>query len=262
MTVEKRSATAETISEALVQIAAELELEVGELDYEIDGAQFLNENGQKMARHDVEVTAWKKVVKEGLSEMTAWLSETFEVLGIEATVEAREAGNTLHFTITSEQGGQIIGRRGATLKSIEKLLIEHSEKSGYDWKYRLHVAGGDDRDRSERSDRRRERSDSRDRKRTDRRGNKRDDEGLKRLAKKLADRVLESGESLVIEKELNGYQRRVVHMTIKDFSGVNSESFDSDGVRQIRLVKADIEEASSESSSDSSSESSSSSSED
>ena len=63
----------------------------------------------------------------------------------------------------------------------------------------------------------------------------------------LADRVLESGEALVVEKELNGYQRRIVHMTIKDFKGVNSESFDADGVRKIRLiqaVQAEIEESS------------------
>ena len=104
-------------------------------------------------------------------------------------------------------------------------------------------------------ERRRDREDSRgrdrdrDRKRGDRRDNKRDDEGLKRLAKKLASRVFDSGEPLIIEKELNGYQRRLVHMTIKEFTGVNSESFDDNGARKIRLVKADSDEESSSSSS-------------
>ena len=38
-------------------------------------------------------------------------------------------------------------------------------------------------------------------------------------------------------------------MTIKEFNGVNSESFDDNGDRKIRLVKADTEEESSSSSS-------------
>lgn len=249
MTVEKRAATADTVFEALTQIAAELGLNVAELDYSIDSEQFLNENGQKIGRRDVEVTGWKKEFKPGMQEMQEWLTTTIDVLGLTAEISVREHGNTLHFTIKSEEGGRIIGHRGATLKSIEKLMNEYSSKEGYEWTYALHVDGG------ERRERRRERDDSRGRDRGDRgrkrgdRRDKRDDEGLKRLSKKLASRVLDSGEAIVIEKDLNGYQRRIVHMTIKDFNGVNSESFDDDGARKIRLVKADTEEESSSSSS-------------
>ena len=247
MTVEKRAATAETVLEALEQIATDLGLEVAELDYHIGSEQFLNENGQKIGRKDVEVTAWKKEFKPGIQEMQAWLTTTIEVLGLEAAVSVRENGNTLHFTIKSEEGGRIIGHRGSTLKSIEKLMNEYSSKEGYEWAYALHVDGGEKRER--RRDRDDSRGRDRDRKRGDRRDNKRDDEGLKRLAKKLASRVLDNGEPLIIEKELNGYQRRIVHMTIKEFNGVNSESFDDNGDRKIRLVKADVEEESSSSSS-------------
>ena len=49
MTVEKRAATAETVLEALTQIATDLGLDVAELDYNIDSEQFLNENGQKLS---------------------------------------------------------------------------------------------------------------------------------------------------------------------------------------------------------------------
>lgn len=245
MTDEKRAATAETVLEALTQIATDLGLEVAELDYNIDSEQFLNENGQKIGRRDVEVTAWKKKFKPGIQEMQGWLTTTIEVLGLEAQVSVRENGNTLHFTIKSEEGGRIIGHRGATLKSIEKLMNEYSSKEGYEWAYALHVDGGEKRER--RRDRDDSRGRDRDRKRGDRR-EKRDDEGLKRLAKKLASRVFDSGEPLIIEKEFNGYQRRIVHMTIKEFTGVNSESFDDNGARKIRLVKADTEEESSSSS--------------
>ena len=247
MTDEKRAATAETVLEALTQIATDLGLEVAELDYNIDSEQFLNENGQKIGRRDVEVTAWKKQFKPGIQEMQGWLTTTIEVLGLEAQVSVRENGNTLHFTIKSEEGGRIIGHRGATLKSIEKLMNEYSSKEGYEWAYALHVDGGEKRER--RRDRDDSRGRDRDRKRGDRR-EKRDDEGLKRLAKKLASRVFDSGEPLIIEKEFNGYQRRIVHMTIKEFTGVNSESFDDNGARKIRLVKADTQEESSSSSSE------------
>ena len=121
-------------------------------------------------------------------------------------------------------------------------MNEYSSKEGYEWVYALHVDGGEKRER--RRDRDDSRGRDRDRKRGDRR-DKRDDEGLKRLAKKLANRVLDNGEPLTIEKELNGYQRRIVHMTIKEFNGVNSESFDDNGDRKIRLVKADSEDSSS-----------------
>ena len=161
------------------------------------------------------MTAWKKG-KPGIQEMQGWLTTTIEVLGLEAAVSVRENGNTLHFTIKSEEGGRIIGHRGSTLKSIEKLMNEYSSKEGYEWAYALHVDGGEKRER--RRDRDDSRGRDRDRKRGDRRDNKRDDEGLKRLAKKLASRVLDNGEPLTIEKELNGYQRRIVHMTIKEFN--------------------------------------------
>lgn len=235
MTVEKRTAVGETVFEALEKISNDLNIPVGELDFAVDSEQFISDKGHRIGLREFEISGWKKVVKEGVQEMRNWLLRTFEVLDIVATVSVRENNGVLHCYIESEQGGQIIGRRGSTLRSIEKLMIEASTKSGYDWTFSLHVEGGEDK--RERRDRRDNRDNRNDRNRRDRsdRGN-RDDEGLKRLAKKLASKVLDSSEALIIEKDLNGYQRRIVHMVIKDFSGVDSESFDADGVRKIRLV--------------------------
>ena len=244
MTVDKKMAVGETVSEALEQIANELNLDITELDFSVGAEQFISDQGVKIGLREMEVVAWKRVVKEGMNELKAWLDKTFELLNLEASVTVREANGMLHFSIQSEQGGQIIGRRGTTLKSIEQLMQEYASKMEYDWKFALHVDGGEEK--SERRPRERERGDrdSRDsRGRGDRRGrdksdapNKRDDDALKRLAQRLASKVLEEGEPLVIEKDLNGYQRRIVHMTIKEFAGVASESFDQDGERKIRLV--------------------------
>ena len=96
--------------------------------------------------------------------------------------------------------------------------------------------------RSRNDDRRDNRRDGRrDGRRDNRRGN-RDDDNLKRLATKLANKVLETSEPIVIEKGLNGYQRRIVHMVIKDFDGVDSESFNEGEQRKIRLVLSSTDE--------------------
>lgn len=244
MTVEKMSAVGETVSEALEKIANEMSLSIQELDFEIDSEQFISENGQPMGLREFEVSAWKRIPKEGAAEMEAWLNNTFVMMGIEATVSARVSGNRLIFSIESEQGGQIIGRKGSTLRSIQALMEETSTKAGYDWTFSLQVAGGEERKerRSRNDDRRDNRRDGRrDGRRDNRRGN-RDDDNLKRLATKLANKVLETSEPIVIEKELNGYQRRIVHMVIKDFDGVDSESFNEGEQRKIRLVLSSTDE--------------------
>ena len=240
MTVEKMSAVGETVSEALEKIANEMSLSIQDLDFEIDSEQFISENGQPMGLREFEVSAWKRIPKEGAAEMEAWLNNTFAIMGIEANVSAKVCGNRLIFSIESEQGGHIIGRKGSTLRGIQALMEETSSKAGYDWTFSLQVAGGEERkERRSRNDGRRD--NRRDGRRDNRRGN-RDDDNLKRLATKLANKVLETSEPIVIEKELNGYQRRIVHMVIKDFDGVDSESFNEDDQRKIRLVLSSPDE--------------------
>ena len=59
---------------------------------------------------------------------------------------------------------------------------------------------------------------------------------IKRLAKKLAGQVLEQQQSVVIGKVFNNFERRIIHQTITEIEGVDTESFDDDGVRKIRLI--------------------------
>ena len=55
------------------------------------------------------------------------------------------------FSIESEQGGQIIGRKGSTLRNIQALMEETSTKAGYDWTFSLQVAGGEEKRRRSRN---------------------------------------------------------------------------------------------------------------
>jgi len=131
------------------------------------------------------------------------------------------------------------------------LLKETLTKQGLDYPVALHVAGenrGRDSKRSDRSDRGRGRDrHSNDRRSNDRRSNdrgssrtdKRDEDRLKSLAKKLAHKVLKSGEAVVIEKELNGFQRRLVHVTVQNIDGVGTESFMDGETKKIRILLAE-----------------------
>ena len=55
------------------------------------------------------------------------------------------------------------------------------------------------------------------------------------MAQKVGNRVLETGESEVIRKELNGFDRRVVHMAISEMEGVATRSIGDGSLKQIEI---------------------------
>jgi predicted RNA-binding protein Jag len=86
--------------------------------------------------------------------------------------------------------------------------------------------GRDDRggrDREDRGDRRSER----------------DVEDLKRLARKLAERVADEGGEEILRKPLNSFERRLVHMEVADMAGVDTATIEIDGERKVRIFAAD-----------------------
>ncbi|MEL6342281.1 MAG: R3H domain-containing nucleic acid-binding protein [Myxococcota bacterium] len=106
---------------------------------------------------------------------------------------------------------------------------------------------GRDRDRDRDGDRRdrRRRRDRDDDRRGRGRGRRRNDDdvaALEQLARKLAKRVMETGKSIVVRQELNSFERRVIHVTVGDIDGVDSQSFMQDGVKRIRLMADGAEE--------------------
>lgn len=53
---------------------------------------------------------------------------------------------------------------------------------------------------------------------------------------------METGKSIVVRQELNSFERRVIHVTVGDIDGVDSQSFMQDGVKRIRLMADGAEE--------------------
>lgn len=226
----KKSAVGASVAEALGKIASELKVNISDLDFEVTREQFFTPSGQQVGLSEIDVLAWVVQKMEGVEEMEGWLSKTLELMGFKAKVSSSDR-NGIRFFIDSEEGGRIIGRKGSTLKSIQTMMEETAKSKGFDWSFSINVQGGERKEREERRPRREH--DDRGR---GRRSSRRDEEKLKNLAKKLAQRVLKDKSEIIIEKELNGFQRRVVHMAIKDIDGVESESFMDSEIKKIRLV--------------------------
>jgi predicted RNA-binding protein Jag len=94
----------------------------------------------------------------------------------------------------------------------------------------------DDRPRGRDRDDRRERD-------GDDEGNKARNRDIERLAHRLAKRVLSSGKAELIRKEMNSYARRIVHMVVAEYEGLETESVGDGGHKQVRILPAGGEQA-------------------
>lgn len=64
-----------------------------------------------------------------------------------------------------------------------------------------------------------------------------DEKLLQKIARKVAKRVVETGEPELIRKDLNSYARRVVHMTISEYPELRTESVGEGSYKQIRVLR-------------------------
>lgn len=207
----------------------------------------------------------------GTTAAKAWLETLLQHMGMKGEVFTslgRGGENRGILLIKSPDARFLVGRQGATLQAIVELLEAAMAIQQPDWQFRVDVDSGDRPERGERPDRgdRPERGDRPDRgerrdfegrgRREDRRGPPRrdgpsDDRGgpgaddrrrteqdlekLRRLALRLAAEVARTGEPTEIHRELNSYERRVVHMAVSEVEGVASESVGDGVTKQIRL---------------------------
>ncbi|MEA4862630.1 MAG: protein jag [Victivallaceae bacterium] len=203
------------------------------------------------------------------------LGTMLDYLGLEAEWTTEVKGNRLIVKLTSNDAGRIIGRRGATLESLQILLnrimfrgeedtpmicldidgYSHGNVTAAD-------RGGERKERGERGERgndrrggRRERGDRHDRRggergernerseRGDRPGRGEDavpEEQLRMLALDKAKEVKRWGESVELAP-MNAHDRRIIHITLQDDAEIETTS-DGDGAMKkvvISLKKAE-----------------------
>ncbi len=253
------SAEGEDIKTALAAAATELGVDAGGLRYEVDKSWFRNENGSVVPRDTVKVIVWQRDASEVavIGDTSKWMTELLKHLEIDGQVNVALADAAVAVRIRCDKAGRLVGRRGRTLQAVEHLLAQSVGADHPDARFRIDVADtrkredrderGGRRDRGERRDRgdrgeRRDRGDRGERRDRGDRGGRRDKQDdarnqrrLEDLAKKIAKRVAKSGESEVVRKELNSFDRRIVHVTIAEVDGVGTRSIGDGNHKQIEI---------------------------
>lgn len=247
------SAEGKTLGEAIAAAAAELGVPAAQVQHKLDADHFRNQHGARTGVSTVKIFARVRDPGEfaGGEAARAFLAELVAKMDIEARVAVRvRPDQHADLRIDSEKARFLVGKQGRTLKAIRHLLAESVGRDYPDWTYHLEVSGGD-RDRDDRGGgRERERDDrrggrGRDRDRDDRgggRGRERSDadvESLKRLGRKVALHVKATGQAEVIRKRLNSFERRVVHLAVKEIDGIGSQSVKHDDEKRIEVYVLD-----------------------
>ena len=158
-----------------------------------------------------------------------WFADLLELMDVEGKITGTGNAERVHLAIDAERAGRIVGKRGATLGAIRHLLgLALANKFG---DLTVDVDVGDDRP-TERKPRReksgggrgRDRDRDRDRRSRDRAKGRYPEEKLRALARRGAEKAVETGRTITIDLELNSYDRRVVHVEISEIDGVESQS--------------------------------------
>lgn len=125
------------------------------------------------------------------------LAGVLERMGIEATVEARDEEDRILLDIDTEDVDRVIGRRGQTIDALQhvvgKMLTRYREERGKP------VTVDADGYRG------------------------RHIEKLEALAERMGEKARSGGEAVDLSP-MNAYDRRIIHMTLKDVEGVRTES--------------------------------------
>ncbi|MCL2857968.1 MAG: Jag N-terminal domain-containing protein [Oscillospiraceae bacterium] len=140
----------------------------------------------------------------------AYLRTVLGVSGLSGPVEVEpvwESGGVC-LKITGEGVGQIIGRRGDTLDSLQYLSSLVANRGGGDY-LRVTVDCGDYRQRRRAT--------------------------LEALAKKLSAQVLKTGHNKSLEP-MNPFERRIIHATVSNIEGVSSASVGDEPNRRVVIT--------------------------
>jgi spoIIIJ-associated protein len=217
-------ATGETVGEAKWAALRELErrhpgLDKAAVQFEVvsEGERGILGVGYEPARvlahlpADAAEAAASAVVEEGdqVSDARALVARIVATLGVDAEVEARDEAEAIVVTCSGPDVGLLIGRHGQTIDSIQYLLNAVGWRTYGEDRREVVVDAADYRARRQAT--------------------------LETLALRVADRVRESGEPEELEP-MTAVERKVVHLRLKDESGVGTTSEGREPNRYVVVV--------------------------
>ena len=214
--MEVRVMTGRSVEEAIELALKELDADRDEAEVEVlsRGKSGFLGIGAELAR--VRVT---KIPQGGSSAALAneTISKILQAAGVNVSRTLRaahdpEVGGPI-IDLSGEDSGLLIGRRGQTLQSLQFLVnLIVRKQSGEDVRVVLDV---------ERYRQRRESS-------------------LRDLANKVASRVIQSNRSVTLEP-MSPADRRIIHTTLSEYSGVSTESTGMGDNRKVTIMPAERE---------------------
>lgn len=182
-------------------------------------------------------------IEEKKEKASKTLATMLDYLGLEAALRAEDRDDRIAITVTSDDAGRIIGRKGQSLESLQLLLNRMMLKcdmefprvmidiDGYSQKSddRRPFRGRDNRRDDRRRDDRRDRRDDR-----DSRPSRIDEETLRQQAMDAAKEVKRWGEPVSLPP-MNAKERRIVHITLQNDDELKTES-EGEGQRKKVII--------------------------
>lgn len=202
--------TGRTVEEALKNALAELNVTEDRVEVEVldAGAKgFFNLIGTRPAKIKV------KVKRDYIYEAKTFIRDVLDCIKVKAEMNIEEEDNIIKISLTGPDMGILIGYRGETLDSLQ-YLISLVVNKGHDVEYKRVILD------------------------TENYRLKRE-ETLKRLARRIADKVRKTERSVKLEP-MNPYERRVIHSALQNDFYVNTYS---EGDEPFRRVVVDLKKA-------------------
>ncbi|UOO37602.1 protein jag [Oscillospiraceae bacterium CM] len=144
-------------------------------------------------------------VTSSAEHVETFLTGLFVRMGVKATPEIAEAEGTLAVTLTGEDPGALIGRRGETLDAIQH-LTNYVINRGNAAHVRVSIDAENYRERR--------------------------NEALERLAEKVAAKVVKYRKNMTLEP-MNSYERHVIHTALQEVANVTTYSVGTEPNRRI-----------------------------
>ena len=129
-------------------------------------------------------------------------------MGLSATLELSQSNGIINVTLTGDDCGALIGRRGETLDAIQHLANYALNKSGGGGSSRTRVSVDAENYRERRN------------------------ESLEKLAVKIAEKALKYKRDMSLEP-MNSYERHIVHTALQDYAGVSTHSVGTEPNRRV-----------------------------
>ena len=195
--------TGSSVEEALESACAQLGLERDQVEFEILEMPAKKKFGL-FGGSPAKVRAY---VEESPADVSLkYLEGIFENMGASgANVQMEETEEGAVFTVTGDDLGFLIGRRGETLDAIQYLtgLVANRSRGSY---YRITINSGNYREKREKT--------------------------LIGLARKLANNTLRTGRNSSLEP-MNPYERRIIHTAVQAVDGATSWSVGEEPNRHV-----------------------------